>query len=161
MSKIKEVLNDEESVLVFDVDGVLAVMEWGEYTHYGEDDETWTQMYTNNANFYTKDFVCKRMQEFLENKDKNRIYVITKAFCENEEEDKKNFVNQFYGIPKEHLYAVKRNLDKTEVLINIKKKYPNLSEHKLVMIDDTVEVLTDIMEKTGFSTAHISSFLDR
>lgn len=161
MSKIKEVLNDDESVLVFDIDGVLAVMEWGEYTHYGEDDETWTKMYENNTNFYTEDFVCKRMQEFLKDKDKSKIYVITKAFCKNEEEDKKNFVNTFYGIPKEHVYAVKNNLDKTGVLINIKKEYPGLSEHKLVMIDDTVEVLTDIMEKTGFSTAHISSFLDK
>ena len=28
------------------------------------------------------------------------------------------------------------------------------------MIDDTVDILNEIMEKTDFSTAHISSFLD-
>ena len=44
MSKIRELLKDPRSVLVFDVDGVLAVMEWGEYNHYGEDDETWANM---------------------------------------------------------------------------------------------------------------------
>ena len=160
MSKIKEILNDKDSVLVFDIDGVLAVMEWGEYNHYGEDDETWTKMYETSANYYTEGCVCKRMQEFLEDKDKNRVYVITKAFTENEAEDKKNFVNQFYGILKEHVYYVKNNFDKANVLVKIKKDYPDLSDHNIVMIDDTVEVLTNVMENTAFSTAHISSFLD-
>lgn len=160
MSKIKEILNDDESVLVFDIDGVLAVMEWGEYNHYGEDDETWTKMYENNTNYYTEKFVCKKMQEFMKDKDKNNIFVITKAFCENEVEDKKNFVNKYYDIPKSHVYSVKSNLEKTDILIKLKSNFPNLPNHKFVMIDDTVEILTDVMDKTEFSTAHISSFLD-
>ena len=160
MSKIREILNDNESVLVFDIDGVLAVMEWGEYNHYGEDDETWTKMYETRANYYTEDFVCKRMQEFLKKKDTNRIYVITKAFSENEAEDKKDFVYNFYGIPRDHVYYVRNNFDKSNVLVQIKKNYPDLSDHKLVMVDDTVEVLTNVMDNTPFSTAHISSFLD-
>ena len=160
MSKIKEVLNDKESVLVFDVDGVLAKMAWGEYNHYGEDDDTWAKMYENEANYYTEEYVCKRMQNFLQDKDKSRIYVITKAFNDNEANDKRNFVNKFYGIPKNHVYYVKNNLDKVHVLCDIKKEYKTLPDYKLVMIEDTVEVLTNIMENTKFSTVHISSFLD-
>lgn len=160
MSKIREILNDPESVLVFDIDGVLAVMEWGEYHHYGQDDETWAKMYEQKRNFYTADFVSKRMQDFVKSKDTSRIYVITKAFNENEAEDKRNFAYEFYGIPKGHVYYVMHNLDKSKVLIEIKKKYPELPDKHLVMIDDTVEILTDVMEKTNFSTAHISSFLD-
>lgn len=160
MSKIKDILNDKESVLVFDIDGVLAIMEWGEYHHFGEDDETWVKMYETNANYYTERFVSKKMQEFLKGKDTNRVYVITKAFCKNEEEDKRIFVNKFYCIPKEHVYVVRNNRDKTKAILEIKNKYPELSKHKIVMIEDTVEILTDIMEKTGFSTVHISSFLD-
>ena len=41
MNRIKELLNDEESVLVFDVDGVLAVLEFGERNHYYFSDEEW------------------------------------------------------------------------------------------------------------------------
>lgn len=160
MTKIREVLNDNESVLVFDIDGVLAVMEWGEYNHYGQDDDTWAKMYESEANYYTEDFVCKKMQEFLKKKDKQKIFVITKAFTENEANDKKNFVYKYYGIPKENVYYVESNYDKSTILPEIKKKFPNLSDHKLVMIDDTVEVLTDVMEKTPFSTAHVSSFFD-
>ena len=160
MSKIKEIINDKESVLVFDIDGVLAIMEWGEYNHYGEDDETWSKKYQKRENFYTKQYVSKRMQRFLKDRDKNRIYVITKAFSENEAEDKKDFAYDFYGIPRDHVFYVESNLDKTDTLIKIKEKYPDLPDRKFVMIDDTVEVLTDVMDKTGFTTVHISSFLD-
>ena len=160
MSKIKEILNDPSSVLVFDIDGVLAVMEWGEYNHYGQDDETWAKMYEEKANYYTKEYVCHKMQQFLEQKNKNQIYVITKAFHENEAEDKRNFAFDFYHIPKDHVYYVGQNTDKTAILQKIKASYPTLDDHHLVMIDDTVEVLTDIMEKTHFSTAHISTFFN-
>lgn len=160
MTKIRDVLNDDESVLVFDIDGVLAVMEWGEYNHYGQDDDTWTKMYETAANYYTEEFVCKKMQSFLKNKNKDKVFVITKAFTENEANDKKNFAYNFYDIPKEHVYYVESNNDKSRILIDIKNKFPELSDHKLVMIDDTVEVLTNIMDNTPFSTAHVSSFFD-
>ena len=160
MSKIREILNDKESVLVFDIDGVLALFEWGEHNHYGDDDETWSKMYEKGGNYYTEKFVIKKMQNFLKDRDKSRIYVITKAFNDNEAEDKKYFANNFYGIPKEHVFYVKNNIDKTKVLCDIKNEYKEIPDYKLVMIDDTVEVLTHVMENTGFSTVHISSFLD-
>ena len=77
MSKIKELLKDKESVLVFDIDGVLALMEWGEYNHYNDNDEEWNKMCAEGINTYTENKVSKKMQDFLKNKDMNRIYVIT------------------------------------------------------------------------------------
>ena len=41
MSKIKEVLENKDSVIAFDVDGVLAPIEYGEYNHYYANDEEW------------------------------------------------------------------------------------------------------------------------
>ncbi len=160
MSKIKEVLNDKNSVLVFDVDGVLAIMEWGEYNHYGETDEDWTNMYTEGTYLYTEKYVSKRMQDFLKDKDMSRIYVITKVFTEHELEDKKVFLEKYYNIKKENVFSVKNNSEKVDLLLKIKEEYPDIDNHNLVMIDDTVEVLTGVMVRTKFSTAHISSFLD-
>ena len=160
MSKIKELLNDDEAVLVFDIDGVLAVMEWGEFNHYNESDEVWNDMYKEGSLFYTEEYVSPKMRKFLESRDKSRVFVITKAFNDYEVEDKRNFVNKYYGIPREHLYSVRNNFHKTDVIMEIKKMFPELSNKKIIMIDDTVEVLTDIMDRTGFSTAHVSSFLD-
>ncbi len=160
MSKIKEILNDKDSVLVFDVDGVLAIMEWGEYNHYGEDDETWTNMYKEGTYLYTEKYVSKRMQKFLEDKDKSRIYVISKVFTEHELEDKKAFLEKYYNIDRNHVYSVRNNPEKIDILNDIKEKHPEIDDHHLVMIDDTVDILTGVMVRTNYSTAHVSSFLD-
>ena len=159
MNKIKELLNNDESILVFDIDGVLAIMEFGMHNHFMTDNE-WDEMITNNINTYTEDKVSKKMQLFLEKKDKNRIYVITKVNGENEIDQKKIYVNKYYGIFKENVIGVKNDSDKVNELITIKNKFKELNDEKIIMIDDTVEILNDVMEKTSFSTAHISSFLD-
>ena len=160
MSKIRSILQDNESVLAFDIDGVLAVMEFGDNTHFTLSDDEWIKECENGVNYYTQDLVIKKMQDFLKNKDMSRIYVITKAYNEQEYEMKKEYSNLYYGIPKENVYYVANNKDKVDILNKIKQKYPDLEDHKLVMIDDTVEVLNSVMENTKFSTAHISSFLD-
>lgn len=160
MSKIKELLNDNESVLVFDVDGVLAIMDFGEYNHYILSDEEWDRANIEGKNFYTNDRVSKKMQNFLLKKDMNRIYVITRSITSNEFEFKKEYLNKYYNIIKENIFFVKNDFDKKDKLKLIKEKYQNLENYKIVMIDDTVSILSDIMENTNFSTSHISSFLD-
>ena len=157
MSKIKELLNDKKSVLVFDVDGVLALMEFGEYNHYtSSDDDEWISAIDKGINFYTEDKVSKTMQSFLKDKDMNRVYVITTSGSNKEGEHKKDFVNKYYNILKENVYYVDKNTKKTNVIKQIKSKYPKLEDKYIVMIDDTVNILNDIMRNTEFSTAHIS-----
>ncbi len=160
MSKIKELLKEKNSVLVFDVDGVLALLEFGEYNHYYMSDEDWDNFVNGDNNLYTEDKVSKKMQEFLKDKDKSKIYVITAIGVNKEGEYKKEYVSKYYGIKPENVYYVDRNNDKVSKLIEIKKKHPEIEDYKLVMIDDTPDILTDIQEHTNFSTAHISSFLD-
>ena len=160
VSKVKELLNEKDSVLVFDVDGVLALLEWGTYNHYALNDDEWTKACEKGVNGYTQDKVCNKIKDFLANKDMSRIYVITTVGNNNEGTFKKEFANKYYNIPKENVYYVENNSQKTETLIKIKQKYPELEDYKIVMIDDTVSILNDIMEKTNFSTVHNSSFLD-
>ena len=160
MSKIKELLNDKESVLVFDVDGVLAIMEFGENNHYILDDEEWNKANEEGHNFYTEEKVSKKIQNFLKKRSKNRIYVVTKAITTNEFEFKKLYVNKYYGILKNNVYYVKNDCEKKDKMKLIKEKHKDLDDKKIIMIDDTATVLTDIMDNTNFSTAHISSFLD-
>ena len=159
MSKIKELLNDNESILVFDVDGVLAIMEFGEYNHF-IDEDTWNKNLGQNINVYTEDKVSKKMQKFLESKDMDRIYVITKVNDKNEINHKTSFVQKYYNIKPKNIYTVNTEKEKINEIKKIKEKYQNLEDRKIVMIDDTTEILTNIMENTKFSTVHISSFLD-
>lgn len=160
VSKIKELLKADDSVLVFDVDGVLAVCEFGEYTHFNLADEEWDALYKDGVSLYDESKVSPRMQDFLRNRDMSRVYVITASGSSYEGEDKRNFASKFYNVPKENVYYVGRDRNKLTILNKIKKRYPELEDYKLVMIDDTCSVLNEIMYNSGFSTAHISSFLD-
>lgn len=160
MSKIKQLLKDKESVLVFDIDGVLALLEFGEYNHYYASDEDWDNFVNSDNNLYTEDKVSKKMQSFLKNIDKNRVYVITAIGVNKEGSYKKDFVRKYYDINPNNVYFVDRNNDKASKLFEIKKNHPEIENYQLIMIDDTPDILTDIQETTDFSTAHISSFLD-
>lgn len=160
MSNINELLKDKNNVLVFDVDGVLAKMEWGSHNHYELDDEAWTKICEEGKNFYTQDCVCKKMQSFLSDKNMDKIYVITKVGNNNEGNFKKEFVNKYYNIPQENVYFVEKDIDKKTKLNEIKMINKEIEADRIVMVEDSVNVLNDIMDNTNFSTVHISSFLD-
>jgi hypothetical protein len=52
MSKIEEILENKDSVIAFDVDGVLAPIEYGEYNHYYADDNIWKEEIEKGRDFY-------------------------------------------------------------------------------------------------------------
>ena len=160
MSKIKELLKDKESILVFDIDGVLALLELGEYNHFDCSDEEWFERCANGINNYNEDKVINKMKNFLLSRDMSKVYVITVIGHDNEGDFKKIFANKYYNIPLENIYYVKSNKEKKDILLKIKNKHLDVEDNKIVMIDDTISVLNDIMLNTNFSTVHISSFLD-
>ena len=156
MSKIRELINDKDSILVFDVDGVLAPFEYDEYRH-AVSDEKWDKL-LSSTNPYSSIRPIKIIQDFLKNKDMNNIYVVTKIYNENEIKCKIEFLNNNYNIKKDNILSVKKNEDKLKRLWDIKSKYPKLEDYKIVMIDDSLEVLDYIMKYSNFSTMHVSSF---
>ena len=160
MSKIKELIKDRNNILVFDVDGVLATMEWGEHNHYELDDNDWTKLCEEGKNCYTENCVSKKMQNFFKDKNMKNVYVITKIGNNNEGEFKKEFVNKYYSIPQENVYYVEKDTDKKAKLFEIKQKNKEFEDYRIIMVEDSVNVLNDIMDNTNFSTVHISSFLD-
>ena len=160
MTKIKELLNDKNSVLAFDIDGVLAIMEWGEHNHFTLVDEDFKNACKEQVIEFGEDKVSKTMRKFIQGKDTNRMYVITKVFSDREGDFKKKFVKKYYNIPEENFYCVRENYEKVEVLNEIKKKYPGIVDKNIMMIDDSVEVLNEVMKKSDYSTVHISSFID-
>lgn len=160
MSRIKELLKEKDTILVFDVDGVLALLEFGDYRHYEMLDDEWIEATERGENYYTEDKVSKRMQKFIKTRNMDNVYVISTVYNDNETKTKELFLTSYYNIKKENIYCVFQNSEKVNVLKKIKENYPDLEDYKICMIDDTVNILNDVMEKTNFSTAHISSFLD-
>ena len=70
-SKIKELFKDPKTVYIFDVDGVLAPIEYGEYTHYELDDEAWARELLKE-DFYQDRMPFKAFQVFLKDKEESK-----------------------------------------------------------------------------------------
>ena len=158
MSKIKEILEDKNSIIAFDVDGVLAPIEYGEYNHYYANDEEWAEEIEKGTDFYENVRVVKSIKEYINTKDINNIYVITKVMNEKEFSDKQKFLNKNYGILKENCFYVYDDKEKLNYLDEIRDK-TNIDDRLIVMVDDTVSVLNHIMENSNYTTVHISTFL--
>lgn len=157
--KISELFDNPNTVYVFDVDGVLAPLEFGEYNHYELNDDDWAKALLE-SDLYANKRSSKTFQKFLATKNKNNVYVATKVMNEREKEQKINFLNKNYGILKDHVFEVYKNEEKLEVIKNLKKLYPDLEDKYFVMIDDTVDVLNHIMFNSAFSTVHVSTFIE-
>lgn len=158
-SKIQDLLKDKKSILVFDVDGVLAPIEDGEYNHYSDSDEEWSKKLETEIDFYSKVRPIKIMQDYLKDKDMERVYVITKVMHNKEFLQKQSFLKKNYNINEDNCYMVFKDRDKLLILEEIKDKYPDLDDHYIVFVEDTVENLTYVMNNSKFSTVHITSFM--
>ena len=157
-SKINELFVDPKTVYFLDVDGVLAKIEYGEYNHYCYDDELWAKMILEN-DYYAHVKPIKIMQDFLKDKNHERVYVVTKVMNETEFKQKKSFLEKHYQIMPNHIFSVSNDNEKLNVMENIQQNYLDLDDKYFVMIDDTISVLNNIMDHSKFSTVHISSFL--
>ena len=132
MSKIKELLNDKKSVLVFDIDGVLALLEFGKYNHFiALSEEEWNKM-SENTNLYTEDKVSKKMQMFLKDKDMNRVFVVTRVNNTNEIEYKKDYVNKYYNILKDNVYCVMSEDSKVKAINEIRNTFNDIKKMLLL-----------------------------
>jgi hypothetical protein len=160
MSKIMDLMKDKDAVLVFDVDGVLAAYEYGEYHHNACRDEDWPE-YRKLHRTYEHARPLVTLQNFLaEYGNSDRTFVCSQADDEDELNDKMKFVTSNYPIKAEHVYIAKSKEDKLNVLKKIHDVFfPDLDDKMIVMIDDTAKVLTNIQDNSGYSTAHITSFV--
>ena len=75
MTKIKDLLNDDKSVLAFDMDGVLAKMEWGEHNHFTLVDEDFKNACKEKVIEFGEDKVSKTMLKFIQGKDVNKMRI--------------------------------------------------------------------------------------
>lgn len=160
MSKIKELFNDNKTIYVFDIDGVLAKIEYGQYNHYMLDDEAWAKEIEKGKIFYNDDLAINTMKHFIESKDITKIYVISKIATKKEIDQKIDFLKRNYSILENHVYYVNNNKEKLNILNKIHDKHKELDSKYIVMIDDNVDdVLSYIAFNSNYSTIHISSFM--
>ena len=159
ISKIKELMLEQESVVVFDIDGVLFPYEFGEYNHNFSPDSKW-QEYLKSNRPYEHMRPLTSLQKWMIRKDNNKnLFVCSVASGKDEREQKKKAVMSNYPIQEDNFYFVDSKKEKLEALKKIQSLYPGLEDKKIIMVDDSIDVLTYIQENSNYSTAHISTFL--
>ena len=167
MTRLNELLNDEKSIFVFDVDGVLAKMEFGEgNNHYyktepGVDsDIQFSREVVRGHIFYTDDLLNKTLQSFIDKKDNKKVYVLSRIYTDEEKNQKDDFLLRNYNVIKDNIMYVNDYKDKLDALNFVKKLNPDTDDEHIIMVDDNVdEVLNYVMDNSNFTTMHISSFM--
>ena len=142
MNTLMGYLLQPDTVIFFDVDGVLAPYEFGVNKHC-IDDEEWDRKMTAGEDMYSTVSPIKLFQNFIERKGIDNVYVCSKASTE-EYASKIKFCQDGYGIPSNHIFLVALDVP----------------EEKIAMVEDTVETLDMIFNNTNCATVHVSSFLD-
>ena len=89
----------------------------------------------------------------------SRVYVATRVMNDYEKKQKVAFLKKQYHILPDHVFEVYHNDEKLDVMKKVQEYYPELSDKYFVLVDDTVDVLTHVMENSHFSTVHNSTFL--
>lgn len=166
MTRLNELLHDSKSIFVFDVDGVLAKMEFGDNNHYYSEipnvdsDEQFTEKLKEGKNFYPDDLVNDTLKKFIEGIDNSRVYVLSRCWSDEEQKQKDDFLLRNYNIKKENIMYVRDYHDKLDALNLVKKLNPDTDDEHIIMVDDNIdEVLNYVMENSDYTTMHISSFM--
>lgn len=166
--ELSRLLEDKESIRFYDIDGTLAFYEYGPRNHNACREDYWFHFIKEKPYFY-KDCVqpIPVMQSFLElYGDPQRDFVVSCTCDEFEQDVKAKFVHAHYPeIPHENVYRADSREDKLGIIKDIlrllgKEEFAEKHPEKIIMMDDSTDVLTHIQEHSDFTTIHVSSFID-
>ncbi len=157
MNRVWELLNEADTVVLFDVDGTLTSYNYGEYHAHHELDFT---PQFRDVNIYAD---CKRllpMYNYIQKHGTDRIFCISKE-PHGHEQWKSEMLGRLYGIPADHCFYT-LGYDGKPVIAQriIDDRFPGLSPEKVVCIDDSDTALEMYMKQTRFRTAHPMIFME-
>lgn len=155
MSRILDYLMEPECVVVFDIDGVLAPYEFGELCHSACPDEDW-KSYVLTKHPYAHIRPVPQLQRFIQKKGAGKVFACSVAE-DYEEEGKRDFVVGSYGLAPEHVLFVRSKKEKVPALKTLAATL-GVPERRIALVDDAVKTLDAVMEETGCTTVHVSSF---
>lgn len=156
MNKVWELLQEEDTVVLFDVDGTLTDYSYG--TFHAHHDLDFTPEF-RDVNIYAD---CKRllpMYSYIKKHGTERIFCISRE-PHGHEAWKTEMLGRLYGIPESHCFYTLESEDKPALALQIiKDHFGDLSPKKVVCVDDNDVTLGMYMKQTEFCTAHPMLFM--
>lgn len=154
-TKLLAYLLEPETVVVFDIDGVLAAYEFGERGHSPCEDADW-ETYVREHDPYAHIRPIRLLQRFIEEKGRERVYACScaqpfdapgkRAFCQRE-----------YGLDPSHVRLVEKKGEKAAYLRELSTSL-NVPEERVALVEDTTSTLYQVNDAGAFTTVHVSSF---
>lgn len=147
---IEQVLKNRETVYVFDVDGTLTDFNYSIRAFWNP---------TENPVSYDNVRPLKTMQKLISKLDRGKVFICSRVTLEGEPETKKKFLIKNFNIRPDNIYFVKENEEKTQVLKKIQER-TKVEDELLLMVEDSTEVLYDVLTNTNYSNLHVSYFIE-
>lgn len=147
---IEQVLKNRETVYVFDVDGTLTDFNYSIRAFWS---------LTEKPVSYDNVRPLKTMQKLISKLDRDKVFVCSRVTLGGEAEAKKKFLIKNFNIRPDNIYFVKENKGKVEVLKEIQER-TKVEDELLLMVEDSAEVLYDVLTNTNYSNLHVSYFIE-
>lgn len=154
MTRAIEFLMEPNTIVVFDIDGVLAPYEFTPRCHSVIDDDEWFEL-VKSGDPYGALPPVKLIQRMIEEKGPDNVYVCSVS-CTEEYEGKQRFVEKNYAVEPSHIRFVDSKGDKLNALRQIAAER-GVEESQVAMVEDTVKTLDAIARASDFATIHVSS----
>lgn len=159
-SPILELMSRPDTITVFDIDGVLAIYEFGSEERPGHSaccDEDW-ETFVRDNDPYRNARPIPAIQRFIDAKvavDPDCVWACSVAE-DYEEAGKSAFVSRHYAIPEDHITMVRKKDDKIAFLEYLAIRF-GIDRRSIVLVEDTTKTL-DAADAAGFATCHVTSF---
>lgn len=146
---IEEILNNKETVYVFDVDGTLTDFNYSMRAFWNP---------TTEPVSYDGVRPLKTMQKLISSLDKDKVFICSRAALKGEPEAKRKFLLEDFNLKPDHIYFVKENNEKLDILRKI-QNLTKVEDELILLVEDSTDVLYNVLINTNYSNMHISYFI--
>lgn len=145
-----EILNNKETVYVFDVDGTLTDFNYSVRAFWNP---------ITDPISYDGVRPLKTMQKLISSLNKDKVFICSRAALKGEPEAKRNFLLENFNLKPDHIYFVKENNEKLGVLRKI-QNLTKVEDELILIIEDSTDVLYNVLINTNYSNMHVSYFME-
>ena len=147
---IEEILKNKNTIYVFDVDGTLTDFNYAARSFWNP---------TIDPVSYDGVRPLKTMQKLISSLDKDKVFICSRATLKGEPEAKAKFLLENFDLRLDHIYFVRENIEKIDVLKNI-QDITQVEDELILLIEDSTDVLYNVLVNTNYSNMHVSYFIE-
>lgn len=146
---IEEILKNKNTIYVFDVDGTLTDFNYATRSFWNPEIDPVS---------YDNVRPLKTMQKLISSLDKDKVFICSRAELNGEPEAKIDFLLKNFNLRPDHIYFVKENNDKIDILRDI-QSITKAEDELILIVEDSTDVLYNVLVNTNYSNMHVSYFI--